>query len=559
VVLNKAWYRKLQTLSTPVTPESDSIRLDRRCRRCCHFHKHRKKKIPIDSFVLSQSSIDAMNNEKMIPTSQPVFRKQRQGESGGQMLPIATNNRDSSSIVIATLKTFSCDSDTDLIDDIFDSQSYFATTACSSPSPTATSENGTTIPTKQELSQEDQRTEDLMPHPPNVITPPKSCTTMVEISLDPSPESLPYPFLVQVGTTTTATTTSSNGATSTSDDLKSPLEKEESGLLFPSSDPDCPTTTTPGYRSPMSFINSHHAHAHAHAHDYHANVARNNNDDTLIMTSNLCETDVYKQLQPSFPLPESFRPILYLLLHIEFSSTIHGTVLNDACGIMNEEWKQEEAHDDELCNSTSTASTTSNKRSSIDGRKIQNISGKIVDVLVETLGPTIDLPGLFQASARTYNNLAATDGDGDGDRLSMFFQKGVTASSKPAEKTAEFQATIDDKVAIKSCPSEEVSTAGCVYECPAVGQKRKMRTNDDDDDEKIIALKKNRIEFVPNALQLGIAYGATTKPSTNDGIKSDQGISLENFVTKTSSRLHSMDPFELKREWNSMMKAWEDR
>ena len=473
-----------------------------------------------------------MNNEKMIPTSKPVFRKHCQDENGGQMLPIATH-RDSSSIVISSLKTFSCDSDTELIDDIFDSQSYFATTT----SPT-TSENGTTIPTKQERSQEDQRKEDSMPPPPIVVTPPKSCTTMVEISLDPSPESLPYPFLVHVGTTT-----SSSG----SDDQKNPPEKEESWLLFPSSDPDCPTTTTPGYRAPMSFENNH-----CYAHDYHVNDAMKNNDDTLIMTSNLCKTNVYKHLQPSLPLPESFKPILYLLLHIEFSSTIHGTVLKDACGIMNKEWKQKKARDDELCSFTTT--TTTSKRSSSDVSKIQNISGKIVDALLETLGSTIDLPVLFQASARTYNNMAATEGDDD--RLSIFFQKGINAT-KSAKQTTKLQATIDDHGAT----SKAVSTAGCV--CSVVGQKRKMRTNDkadddDDDDEKMAAFKKNRIEFVPNVLQLGLAYGATNR-STGDGIKSDQAMSLEDVVTTASSRLHSMDPFELKKEWNSMMKAWEDR
>lgn len=446
-----------------------------------------------------------MDNEKIIATSKLMFRNHCQDENGEQMLSVA--NRDSSSIAISSLKTFSCDSDVELIDDNFDSQSYFAIN---------TSENGT-IHTKQRS--QDQRKADPMQQQqyyncdlqPAIVTPPKPCTIMLDISLDPLPESQLHPLLLHVGTTTI-------------DDQKSSSEKE-SGLLFPSSDPYCPTTTTPGYKAPVLFESSHH-----HNHDYHANVGLNN--DTLI-TRNICETYVYKQLWSSLPLPESFRPILYLLLHMEFSSTIHGTVLKHACEIINEQWKQEEARD-ELC-------TTTSKRRSSNGRNIQNISGKIVDKLVGTLGPRIDLPVLFKASAQTYNNLAATDED---DRLSIFFRKGISAS-KP-EKT-ELQA-INDDMAIKS-------SAGYVY--PA-GQKRKVWTNDNADDDEKIAFKKNRIEFVPSVLQLGIAYGANYY-STDDVIKSDQVMSLEYFVKTTSSHLQCMDPMEQKKEWNTMMKAWDDR
>lgn len=432
------------------------------------------KEIILDNYKIIQNNIrsisilDAMDNEF---TSKPVFRNHCQDEDGKKMVSVA--NRDSA-IAISSLKTFSCESDTDLIDS-FDFQTYFS----------IDSENRTI-----DVSSQEKRKIDLMQHQnydlyPRIVTPQRPCATMVEITLDPLPESQLHPLLLDVG----------------SDDQTN-ISKNKLGLLFPSTDPGCPTVTTPKYKAM--------------------------NIDNLMMC-NLCETYVYKQLRPSLPLPESFGPILCLLLHMEFSSLIHGKFVKHACEVVNEQWN-DDAHG--LCSSRSS-----------NGREIQNISGKIVDELVETLGPMIDLPIMFQASAQTYNILA----DVENNRLSTFFRKEINGSE---ELDTEFKAR--DDVAIKSCASNAWTSCES-----AAGQKRKAQIKDNIDEEKI-AVRSRLVEFVPTGLQLAIAYGANYSMNDSDLFKSGQ-MSLEEFVKNTSVHLRCTDLIEKRKKWNDMMKAWHAR
>lgn len=397
-------------------------------------------------------------------TSKPVFRHHCQDEDREHILSVTSRE---TSIVISTLRTFSCESDMEPIDG-FDSQSCFA----------IDNENSSIYTRSQDKSKKDPKQQHGCFLQASIVTPPQPSTTMLEIPLD----------------------------------QKSPLEKE-SGITFPSADPGCQVATNPEYETPLLSESG----PKSHPCDGLSNLN--------FIAGNLRETFVYKQLRPSLPLPGSVGPILCLLLHMELSSMIDGTIMTQACEIVAEQWKE----DGNGIRSTDKS-----------GRKVQNIAGRIVDKLVHNLGPQVDLPVLFQVSAQIYNNFAAARDD----RLSIFFRQEVDLS-----ETLETESQVLDDMA--SCATNVETDFGRIS-----GKKRKERESGQDENEEISS--KNRTEFVPTVLQLAIAYGVNYPTNENSDFESGR-MSLEKFVEKKSRQLQCMGPIERSNAWNHLIKIWHDR
>ena len=416
--------------------------------------------------------------------SKPVFREHCQDKGIEHMLSVACRD---TSIAISTLRTFSCESDMELIDS-FNSQGCFVIDDVNTMIHTRSQDKRKTDPKQQQNCFLQ----------PKIVTPPKLCATTLEISLDPLPEHQVHPLLLHVG----------------SDDQKSASEKEL-GLLFPNTDPGYLSTTTLDYKTPLPPERSP------------QNIPKDGPSNFHSIASNLCDTCVYKNLWPSLPLPGSFGPILCLLLHMELSPKIHQAIVTQACEIVNEQWKE---HAKGLCSMASS------------GREIQNISGNIVDKLVETLGPLVDLPVLFHASAQIYNDFT----DSEDDRLSIFFLKNIESEAEETELQV-----VDDGMAKKPWASNVATDCECT-----ASKKRKARASNEDDSEK--TCEKIRTVFVPTVLQLAIAYGANYSTIENGHIKSGQ-MSLEKYVVEKSSQLQCMEPTERSDAWNDMVKVWRDR
>ncbi len=399
--------------------------------------------------------------------SKPVFRE--------QMFSFASKE---TSIEISLLKTFSCETEAEPTE-TFDSKNCFDF---------AQDENKQTIGPKQE--------QDVAP----IVTPQLPEASVVEISLEPLPESRIHPFLLDMGY----------------DDQKIPAIND-SDLLFPLADEDfLGMITTQCKQAPLPEISQE---KHEDEQMIYDNITK----------SNLFETYVYIQLHPFLPLPDSFGPIVCLLLHMEFSSIIDQTILTKACEIVNEQWNDET---DGICSNTTK-------------KEIQNLSGKIVDKLVETLGPMVDFPVLFQASAQTCNTLSTTD------MLSIFFR-----NDPDALEAEEIESKVRDDLKPRYCESKESIDRNCIS-----GKKRKSRTNDDTEDEKMPS--HNRAKFVPSVLQLAIAW-ANYSTFGNDLSESDKNAeceqtSLEEFVEKTSTRLQAMGSTERRNQWNNLVERWQSR
>ena len=424
-------------------------------------------------------------------TLKSVFRNQCQDEGGEQILSV--DSRDTS-IVVSSLKTFSCESETEPME-TFNSHRYFA----------FDNSEEETIQTRLQYRQTidpRQQQQDCVHFEHPIVTPQRPCAGVVEISLDPLPETQTSPLLLGIG----------------SDDQNRTAENEI-GLLFPLIDSDCPTTT-----NLVSNVSSLPENSEERYHN-----VRSVNDDLAMC--NLYDTYVHKQLRSSLPLPKSFRPILCLLLHMEFSSTIHGKVLKQACETFNEQWK---------------GATCGLYSIRVDSeRDVQNVSGKIVDNFVETLGPLVDFPALFQASAQTYSNLATAT---ENDRLSIFFQ-----TQTDARESKETESQDLEDVAIHLCASNKSTGRECTS-----GRKRKTRTSDDEDDDDEKLSSQKREEFVPTVLQLAIAYGARHS-ALEDGLPEYGQMRLEEFTKKMSNRFQCMGPIERRNEWNDLIEVWQNQ
>jgi len=320
-----------------------------------------------------------------------------------------------------------------------------------------------------------------------IVTPPQPCTGLVEISVNPSLESELNPLLLQqVG-----------------DDSQSiPLEKEI-GLLFPSIDLDSSTSTTLECRKPLCLEHN--------VNDFDSAT----NSDRLMTMSDLYETEVYRALLPSLPFPESFRPILSLLLHMEFSPITRGRIVKQACGIVNAQWKE--------------GSQGKERKSEV---KVKNIAGKIVDTFVEAFGHIVDLSVLFQASATTHSHVFSVEDD----RLSIFFRDKVNVL-KPAKIESQCNANWSTDPYYTNILDESKYVSR---------QKRKDRSINGTDGGNTTT--KKRSKFEPTLLQLAVAYGATY--SRNESLL-DCG-SLEEFIVKASSRLQRIDAIEQRHMWKEI-------
>lgn len=410
--------------------------------------------------------------EKM--PSKQIFRKHSREEDDKQSFSVA--NTKETSVAISVLKTFSCEADAEPTGTF--TKNWFALET------DGQKENKQKICRKQE--------QDVIP----IVTPHLPGQDVVEINLDPLPESEIHPLLLDIDC-----------------DERSSLPLPDSGLLFPLIDEELQIVIA----STECKASIPEESCDVDDDDDHTAIS-----DTIIQC-NLRETYVYKHLRPLLPLPDSFGPILCLFLHLEFSSTISTTILTQACEIVNEQWHKEK------------------ERSSIamDNKKgIQNISGKIVDELVEHLGPIVDLPILFQASAQTLNRLSPANEDEDG--LSIFHQ---TDPNAPKTESQD-----GDDAEVGPC-----NLNGSIGEECTSGHKRKSRTNDDAEEEKLTS--KKRVVFVPTMLQLAVAYGANH--SKVDGISfGGKKPSLEEFVEKTTRRLQAMDSTERGQKWNDLVGLW---
>lgn len=420
------------------------------------------------------SLLDKMENKNII--SRPVFRNRYQCEDEEEIMSVGS--RDNSSVIFSLLNTFSCESDMELFDS-FNSRSYFAI---------GDNERYET------RSQDEQKTDPMQQQEyslkPTVVTPNKVCPTTVEVSVDSIPESQLQPLPLH----------------GQSDDIND-HSAADFGLLFPSADQESPNTTHLECKTSFMFENN-----------VDVNATPKNSS---LVTCNLDETYVYKRLRPSLPVPESFGPILCLLLHMELSSTIDGTVMKRACGVFNEGWK------DGL-----SGLSRSNER------QMQTVSGKIVDKLVETLGPMVDLSAMFQASAKTYSDLSRAEDD----RLSVFFE-----NENDMAETDETKSQAIEHVATKSCdsivPNHSELVAGPSYQLRSKSNCEYNQT-----------AFKNGTDFAPTMLQLAIAYGASY---TRIGSESGK-MSLQEFVKQTSNHLQCMNPDEKRNAWNGMLGAWRE-
>lgn len=402
--------------------------------------------------------------------SKSIFRKQSPDDIGEQTPSLP--GRDSSGCVFVSglLKTFSCDSAAEPTEtfnpDIcfgFDSENGTITT--------------TRLPNWQTTNSKDPQ--DCTLEPP-IVTPQRPDASVVEISLDPLLESQIHPLLSGI-------------------DNEDRNDSSESalGLLFPLADSDGLLETMKPSCNPPSLRDSL------------DEEQRDDETSNEVLLSNLQASFVYKQLQPSLPLPESFGSILCLLLHMESSPLIDRTALQKACKIFNEQWRE---------------ATSGAFNNSVED--LQKTSSKIVDEFVDALSPAVDFPLLFQDSARTYQNLSnATKDDG----LSIFFRERI------------------DNLEIEE---GSFGTSTGALTGFSSGQKRKLGTIDEEGDDN--NNEKKPAEFLPTVLELAIAYGV--KHSIFDRGLSDFGrASLQDFVTETARRLQSMSPTERKSDWNHLV------
>ena len=295
--------------------------------------------------------------------STSIFRKQSPDDIGEQMPSLP--GRDSSGCVFVSglLKTFSCDSAAETTEtfnpDIcfgFDSESGTIT--------------ATRLPNCQTTNSKDPQ--DCTP----IVTPQRPDASVVEISLDPLPESQIHPLLSGID-----------------NEDRNDCSESALGLLFPLADSDGLLETMKPVCNPPSLRDSIHE------------EQRDDETSNETLLSNLQESFVYKQLRSSLPLPESFGSILCLLLHMESSPSIERTALQKACKIFNEQWRE---------------ATSGSFNNSVED--LQKTSSKIVDEFVDALSPAVDFPLLFQGSARTYQNFSnATQESG----LSIFFRERI--------------------------------------------------------------------------------------------------------------------------------------
>lgn len=231
---------------------------------------------------------------------------------------------------------------------------------------------------------------------PPIVTPEKPQANTVDISLDPLPVSEIHPLLL------------SNDDTFR-DDLKAP--KESYTLLFPSMDPKSPNEDrVPAVQSSPSQYHGRDTENfnESHSGSFTFDGAFDMMSKKVVVTRNIFDSEVYNLLRPSLPLPKGLEPVLFVLLHMESSTNIRKSVLNDACEIMNGVLK-----------AASNPLKTSNSSS------IWDISGRIVDDWMGGLGKSIDLACLFQESVKMRKRFSV---DGD-NRLEIFFKRTTTGQS----------------------------------------------------------------------------------------------------------------------------------
>uniref|UniRef100_A0A6U9ZPQ8 Uncharacterized protein n=1 Tax=Pseudo-nitzschia australis TaxID=44445 RepID=A0A6U9ZPQ8_9STRA len=271
-------------------------------------------------------------------------------------------------------------------------------------------------------------------------------------------------------------------------------------------------------------------------------------------------SDVYKLLQPALPLPESLRAVLCLLLHMEhWSSTMmtHSNrtdLMKCACEIVNGTLLQCE-YDESSSNRRidNNSNSNSSKSTNIPEKFRKNISGKILDALVERLGSSVDLVVLLQASAQANNDLATANDH----RLDIFFcQKVHDERSEQQEWPGSMRPRTFGETNNRLCfpcqPSAERNG----------GQKRKARAKANEKHHS----SENRSELVSTTLRFAVAFGAyhyysrsTHRDDQLLTLTGRRSMTLEDFVDSVSRDLEYADQNEMRRSWNTLEKVWDGR
>ena len=285
----------------------------------------------------------------------------------------------------------------------------------------------------------------------------------------------------------------------------------------------------------------------------------------LKIPQDLFDSDVYKLLRPSLPLPGSLRAVLCLLLHMEHwsSSTmmIHSNrtdLLKYACEIVNGKLLQceyDESSSNRRIDKSSSSNSSKRNSKNIPEKSRKNISGKILDALVERLGSSVDLAVLLQTSAQANKSLATADDH----RLDIFFhQKVHDDRSEQQERSCSLRPRTFGETNNRLC-----------FPCPPSGernggQKRKARAKVNESHDS----SDNRSELVSTTLRFAVAFGAyyysTSTPTTHRddrllALTGRRSMTLEDFVDSVSRDLEHVDQNEMRRSWNTLEKVWDGR
>mmetsp|Transcript_24483 Transcript_24483/g.67639 ORF Transcript_24483/g.67639 Transcript_24483/m.67639 type:complete len:488 (-) Transcript_24483:1357-2820(-) len=485
-----------------------------------------------------------MNHHQTKATAAAAFRETKQSEDGhnGAMWlysSVKGGYLDNATNTIPLLSTFSCDS----VDE--GDMSGLGVTRKNCFAVDKEEQWPMTDAGMEQSAKRRKTTSKAMFQLPIVVTPERAERS--EICLDPLPIGYELPLGSLIMSDQNFGTRSEASA----------VEKDNAkALLFPligDFKPFDATFGTPEIRPSTSHCRRKKCLAGNHKKNPTSSEMMDGNEISKIPRDLLC-SEVYKLLRPSLPLPESLRAVLCLLLHMEYwsSSTIitsceRVVLLKSACSTVNDKLlgRKEDA-------TPSHGSKTNANTGTIKiGKKSQdNISGKVIDALVERLGSSVDLAILFQASAETNNDLAAAKDN----RLDIFFHDTVnddTSDKQVQQHQLRVTTTGDANTQFFAIPISAVYNG-------YTGHYSKTCTKVCESHDEC----ECRSDFTPTMLQLAVAFGVHHyRMSTDHDLSSSnsRSMTLEDFVKRVSDDLDFLDENKKKYYWNTLVKVWDGK
>lgn len=227
---------------------------------------------------------------------------------------------------------------------------------------------------------------------------------------------------------------------------------------------------------------------------------------------------IFCYLEHQIPLPECLRPVVRLLLEME-ASVPHPSIVQDACKIVVDALLLRQSK-----------------------RNLHDLSGKIFSDLATKLGTSVDLNSLFQTSAQP--QALGPSNDPRLDVETYFRQCGETSNQNQ-------QHPVDEQ------PQSQLYTDSSVHY-----HGKNFHS------QSALAIQQPKHPFVPNPLQLAVAYGAhhagrlmangDTSHHNQNG-RTAPGFttsSLMDFVDGACSDMEDMTDVDKALLWQTALASW---